>query len=79
VKHAVVTAPDTTVADSVVRRAIDCLDSSTDYREGLPSQQWIRPSYSRRRHKRSDDIEEFLLVYMPILLVGIAILAIVYN
>ena len=36
-KHTIEEIPEAVVPDSVVRKAIDCLDSSTDYRECLPS------------------------------------------
>ena len=78
-KHTVGKTPETIVPDSVVRRAIDCLDSSTDYRECLPDQHRMQTIPRRGRHKRTNDVEDLLLVHMPILLVGIAILAIVSN
>ncbi len=67
------------IPDSIVRRAIEYLDSSTDYRECIPRQRPIEMTSRRRARQRRSDVEDFLLVFMPIFLVGIAVLAIVYK
>jgi len=76
---AVVEAPENPIPGAVVRRAIESLDSSTDYREFLPQQHRAQTSYRRGPHKRINHVEDFLLVFMPIFLAGIAILAVVYK
>ncbi len=78
-KVTVVQTPEKVIPDAVVRRAIEYLDSSTDYREFLPRRQRMEPSAPRRSHEHTSAVEDFLLVFMPIFLVGIAILAVVYN
>ncbi len=67
------------IPDSIVRRAIEYLDSSTDYRECIPRQHPMEMTSRRRARKRRSDVDDFLLVFMPIVLVGIAVLAIVYK
>ncbi len=67
------------IPDSIVRRAIEYLDSSTDYRECIPRQHPIEATSRRRTRHRRSDVNDFLLVFMPIFLVCIAILAIVYK
>ncbi len=67
------------IPDSIVRRAIKYLDSSTDYREFVARQQRIDTTYLGRTRNRRSDVNDFLLVFIPILLVAIAILAIVYK
>ncbi len=71
-------AVENVIPDAVVRRAIEYLDSSTDYREVLPPRPRMEPSAPRRSRKRSSDVEDFLLVFMPIFLIGLGILAAVY-
>ncbi len=78
-KQTVVKTPETIVPDSVVRRAIDYLDSPTDYRECLPDQHRVQTIPRRGPHKRTNDVEDFLLVFVPLLLVAIAIVAVVLK
>lgn len=67
------------IPDAVVRRAIEYLDSSTDYREVLPRRPRMEPSALRRSHKRTSDVEDFLLVFVPILLVCITIVTAIWR
>ena len=77
-KLTIVQTPRKLIPDAVVRRAIEYLDSSTDYRESLPPHQQMQTTSRRERSKRTNDVEEFLLVFVPILLVGVAVVAAVY-
>ncbi len=72
---AVVEIPERAIPDTIVRRAIEYLDSSTDYREDLPPQQRMQTTLRRAQRKRRTDIEEFVLVFVPFFLVAIALLA----
>lgn len=76
---AVVQPPENIIPDAVIRRAIEYLDSSTSYRESLPRQHQAQTSPYRRSHKRASHVEDFLLVLVPIFLIGVAILTAVYN
>lgn len=72
---AVVEIPEKAIPDTIVRRAIEYLDSSTDYREALPPQQRMRTISRRAQRKSRTDIDDFVLVFVPFLLVAIALLA----
>ncbi len=76
--RAVVQPPEKIIRDAVVRRAIEYLDSSTSYREFLPRQHQAQTNPYRRSPKRKSDVEDFLLVFLPIFLIAMAILAVVY-
>ncbi len=75
-KSTVVYIPEKVVSDTAVRRAIEYLDSSTDYREVAPRQQHVESPSRRRARRRRIDVEEFVLVFLPFLLVAIALLAV---
>ncbi len=70
---------ESVVPDSIVRRAIEYLDSSTDYRECIPRQHPIEMTSRRRTRRRRSDVNDFLLAFMPIFLTGIAVVAVVYR
>ena len=76
---AVFEIPQKPIPDVVVRRAIEYLDSSTDYREFVARRQRIEMKIRRTQRKRTNDVDDFLLVFMPIFLIGIAVVAVVYR
>ncbi len=78
-KSTVVYMPEQVISDAAVRRAIEYLDSSTDYREVFPRQQRIETTSRRRPRIRGTDVDDFLLVFVPFLLVGIAIVAVCWK
>ena len=78
-KVRIVQTEEKVLPDAVVRRAIEYLDSSTDYREFIPRQHESHPSSRHGVHDRRSDIDDFLLVFVPIFLVAIAVLAVVYG
>ncbi len=71
--------PEKVISDTAVRGAIGYLDSSTDYREVLPRQQRIEMTSRRRPRIRRTDVDDFVLVFVPFLLVGIAIVAVCWK
>lgn len=69
-------ATNTIVPDWIVKNAIDYLDSATDYRECLPADSRTRTSARHAARKRTNDVEDFLLVFAPFLVIAIAIIAV---
>ena len=67
-----VVGPPEVIPDTAARSAIEYLDSSTDYREVLPRQKRMQATWPRGQRKRRNDVEDFVLVFVPFLLVGIA-------
>ncbi len=78
-KSTIVYIPEKVVSDATVRRAIEYLDSSTDYREVLPRQQRVESTSRRKARIRRTDVDDFVLVFVPFLLVGIAILVVCWK
>lgn len=78
-KARVVQTEQTVLPDAVVRRAIEYLDSSTDYRQFIPRRRETQPSSGHEVRARRNDVDDFLLVFMPIFLVAVAVLAVVYG
>jgi hypothetical protein len=78
-KSTVVYLPEKVISDTAVRRAIEYLDSSSDYREVFPRQQRIETTSRRRARIRRTDVDDLVLVFVPFLLVGIAIVAVCWK
>ena len=75
-KLTVLRPKETVVPDHIVREAIAYLDSATDYREFRPRAQWPQAPSGHGRRNRANDVDEFLLVFVPFLLVAVAIIAV---
>ncbi len=78
-KSTVVYIPEKVASDAAVRRAIEYLDSSTDYREVIPRQQRVESTSRRRARIRRTDVDDFVLAFVPFLLVGIAIVVVCWK